>query len=60
MNINIYQTFYNLIKTYIFGGTTGGDANQELILILVSTIATLFIIALPFLVVWKVIRIFMG
>lgn len=54
--MNIYQTCYDLLNTYVFGGTIEPSSNQELIAILVCTIATLFIIAVPFVIVLKVIR----
>ena len=58
--MNIYQTFYDLIVNHIFGGSVVVGSHQELVCILVSTIACIFIIAIPFLVVWKVIKIIMG
>lgn len=54
---NIYQTLFDLLNTYIFGGTVVGGTYQELVCILVSVIACLFCMALPFLVVKKIIDI---
>lgn len=47
----IYDEFYNIIHTYIYGG---GDLNsfQELVATEVSTIASLFLVALPIAVVF--------
>ena len=42
--MNIYQSFYDLINQYVFGNS------------IVSTIAVIFVVALPFMLVWKVIK----
>lgn len=49
----IYNEFYNILEQYIFGTITKGSY-QELVAILVSTIASLFVVALPIVLVWKV------
>lgn len=54
--MNIYQTLYDLVNNYIFNGSVVANSNQELVTMLVATIGSIFIIALPFLVVWQVIR----
>lgn len=54
---NIYQTLFDLLNTYIFGGTVVGGTYQELVCILVSVIACLFCMSLPFIVVKKIIDI---
>lgn len=56
--MSIYQNLYDLISTYIYGGTLTTDA--ELVCTLVSTAGCLFLVALPFLVVLKVLRIILG
>lgn len=58
--MNLYQTCYDLIVQYVFAGqgVEAGilvDQMQHLVAVLASTIAWLFLVALPFLVVWKVI-----
>lgn len=47
----IYDEFYNIIHTYIYGGV---DLNsfQELVATEVATIASLFLVALPIAVVF--------
>lgn len=52
---NIYLDIYNLISNHIFGGVVNVGSNQELITILLSSFACIFLFALPFLVVWKII-----
>ena len=58
--MNIYQTCYDLINQYIFNMTLQSGTHQDLIAVMLSTIATVFLFALPFLVVWKVIKLIMG
>lgn len=55
----IYETFYSLLQQYIFGTIESGSY-QELVAILASTIGCLFVVALPFIVVWKIIRMILG
>lgn len=52
--MNIYQSFYDLIHTYIFGGVEM-SSNMELVCILIATLGCLFLICIPFLLVWKLI-----
>lgn len=53
---NIYQGIYDLIVNQLFGGTVEIGSNPELITILVSTFATIFLIAIPFIVIYKFIK----
>lgn len=55
----IYNNIYALVEQYIYGSVAVGSY-QELVCIAVATMACLFIIALPFLVVWRVIRMVVG
>lgn len=61
--MNLYQTLYDLIVTYIFAGqgvTEAGilaDQMQHLVAVLVSTIGWLFCMAVPFIVVYWVIKV---
>ena len=54
--INLFQTCYDLVATYIYGGTVEAGSHMDLVCTMVSTCANLFLVALPFLLVWKVIR----
>jgi hypothetical protein len=56
MNVNIYQTLYDLLNTYVYGGTVLPDTYQDLVLIGFSTFATLFVMSLPFLVCWHLVK----
>ena len=57
--ISIYNKLYDLIVTYIFGAVVVGT-HQELVTICLSTIGCLFVFALPFVLVLKVIKILLG
>lgn len=56
MNNNIYVDLKNLIIDGLFGGSSQLTTNQDLIVELVSMIGTLFIIAVPFMLVYWVVR----
>lgn len=53
--MGIYQTIYDLIVTYIFGSVTPGTY-QDLVTIFLSSCAVLFVFSLPFIVVWRIIK----
>lgn len=54
--MSIYTDIYNLINTYIFGGLIEAGTHQELVAILLSTVACIFVFSLPFLLVWKILK----
>ena len=54
--MNIYQSFYDLINQYVFGNSIVVGSHQDLVTVLMSTIAVIFVVALPFMLVWKVIK----
>ena len=56
VDFNPYQTCYDLFNTYVYGGTVVEGTYEDLVCIQVSTLACLFLFALPFLVVFWVIR----
>lgn len=56
--MGIYQNLYALLEQYIYGGVMTADAS--LICTLMATMGSVFVVALPFAVVWKVIRLIMG
>lgn len=55
--MNLYQNLYDLINTYIYNNTIIEGSWEELTTILLSTIGCIFLIALPFLLVWKIIKV---
>lgn len=52
---SIYQTFIDLLSTYIFGNNVPTGSWEELMCILISTLACLFVVLIPFIVVYKVV-----
>lgn len=54
--MSIYEQIYNLIQNYIYGNIVVVGSYQELVLVLLSTIACIFLMALPFIVVYRIIR----
>lgn len=55
MTSSIYQTCYDLVVTYMYGAVESGSYH-ELVAILFSTAATLFVMCMPFLVVWRILK----
>lgn len=51
----IYQGIYDLVEQYIFGVVQAGSY-QELVCIAVSVLASLFAMSLPFVLVYRIIR----
>lgn len=58
--MSIYDNIYQLVNTYVFGGSIVTGSYQELVAILVATIACVYLVALPFLVVRKLLNIIGG
>lgn len=57
--MSIYQNIYDLIVEYIYGGGAL-TADMELVTVTLATMACVFVFVLPFLVVWKVIKLILG
>lgn len=57
--MSIYQSIFDLLHTHIYGGVTL-TSDMNLVCTLVSTIACVFMVSLPFLIVYKVINAIMG
>lgn len=51
----MYQPLYDIVQTYVFGGVTPLGSNQELICMLVATFGCVFLVAIPFILVWRLI-----
>lgn len=53
--IDIYGNLYDIIVNYLFGG---GDlsSNEELITIALASIGAIFVFSVPFIIVWKIIK----
>ena len=53
--MSIYQNIYDLIVQYIYGGVQL-TADMELVTVFLSTSACVFVFSLPFLLVWKILK----
>lgn len=58
--MNIYQSLYELINTYIFGGSIALNSVPDLVATLLSVCGVVFIFSIPFMLVWRVIRMIGG
>lgn len=56
--MGIYQNIYALIEQYIYGSNMTADA--ELVTTLLATAGCVFLVALPFTIVWKIVKMLMG
>lgn len=56
--MGIYQNIYALIEQYVYGNVMTADST--LVATLIATCASLFVVALPFAVVWKVMKMLVG
>ena len=54
----MYYQLFTILQTYIYGADVVLDEYQTLVLTNMATIGTVFIVALPFILVWRVIRLF--
>lgn len=57
--MGIYQELYSLIQTYIYGGIEL-TADMSLVCTLIATAGSLFVVALPFCLVWRICRMLCG
>ena len=57
---SVYDTIYDLIETYIFGGNIVLGSHQDLTATTLSSIVCILVFALPFLIIWKVLKVIMG
>ena len=57
--VSIYWSIYDTIVDYIFGGIELMNSETTLITILLSSLASIFVFALPFIVCWKLIKMLM-
>lgn len=58
--MSIYNEIYNLINTYIFNGTIQSGSYPELVTTLFSTTACFLMVALPFIIVFMILRFVLG
>ena len=58
-SFNIYGSCYDLVNTYVYGGTVTEGTYQDLVCISVATFLCLFIVALPFLAVFGFLKVWL-
>lgn len=58
--MNIYQTLYDIINQYVFNNSIVVNSVQDLATTLISLAGTIFVIAIPFILVWRVIKMLGG
>lgn len=56
----MYITLYNLLAQYIYGASAVLTEFQDLTLTIIATAGCLFVVALPFALVWRVIKLVSG
>ena len=52
----IYQSLYDLVNQYIFNNSVVTGSYHELVCIAVATCGSIFVMALPFILVAKVVK----
>ncbi len=58
MNEPIYFSLYALFQKFIYGADAVLTEHMELTLTILATAGSLFVVAIPFLLVWRVLRLF--
>ena len=56
--MSIYESIYEIISKYIYDYNVPVGSYQELVCILVSTAACLFVFSIPFIIVFRIIKLF--
>ena len=60
INEGMYYEIYELFCNHIYGAGAVLTSYQDMTITLLSTIAVLFCVSLPFFVVWRALRIFIS
>ena len=58
MQVGAYFELYKLLSEFLYGADAVLTGDQTLTLTLLATLGSLFLISLPFLLVWRFIRLF--
>ena len=56
--MNIYQALYDLLNQYIYGNSVVVGSHQDLVCVLLSTFGVIFVFSLPFILVYKIFKMF--
>ena len=54
----MYYELVEILSDFIYGADAVLTADQNLCLTIIATVGALFVVAVPFLVVWRVIKLF--
>ena len=54
----MYYELYSLLQQYIFGLDVALTSYQDMVLTVCATVGVLFLVALPFILVWRIIKMF--
>lgn len=54
----MYYVLFDMLSGYIYGTNAVLTGDQQLTLTLICTIGALFVVAMPFLVTWRFVRMF--
>ena len=54
----IYYPLFDMLVEFVWGNSAALDNYQYVVMTLVCTIACLAVIALPFVIVWRIIKLF--
>lgn len=58
MTTGAYFELWNLISDFVYGADAVLTSDQQLTLTIICTLGALFIVALPFVLVWRILRMF--
>lgn len=56
----MFYEIYDLLMLHIYGNPEVITADMTLVLTLCSTIGALFVVAVPFMIVWRIIKVLMA
>lgn len=55
----MYYQLYSILSDYLYGFGAVLTSEQQLTMTIICTLCVLFIIAVPFLIVWQIIKLFL-
>lgn len=57
---SIYDSIYQLLVNQVFGGSVSVGSSPEFICTMISTFACTFLICIPFIATWKIVKTLLG
>lgn len=58
--MTIYDSIYELLNQFVFGGNIIPSSIQDSACSIVSTALCLFVVSIPFVLVWRVLKLMVG